>query len=177
MVALLTPAVSATASMLTAPSPRSSSNSAAASRIAWRAFSLRGRPRFGAAADALPSTVMPLSAGERRLARPLVGLGRRRSAEAGEYLVQRRDVALAVAELARLGQHMVRGCRGRERDVKVGGCLQREAEVLVHQLHVEPCALRQVEPQGDARLEHRRADRALAHDPRREPRIDAAALG
>src|SRR3954452_8614323 len=129
MVALLTPAVSATASMLTAPSPRDSSSSAAASRIAWRAFSLRGRPRFGAAADALPSTVMPLSAGERRLARPLVVVGRRRRAEAGEDLVKGRDIALAVAELARLGQHVIRGRRGREGDVKVGGCLQREADV------------------------------------------------
>src|ERR1700683_3588664 len=50
MVALLTPARSATASMLTAERPRASSSSAAASRIASRAFSLRGRPRRGASA-------------------------------------------------------------------------------------------------------------------------------
>src|SRR5580692_12993586 len=47
MVALLTPARSATASMLTADRPRVSSSSAAASMIALRAFSLRGRPRAG----------------------------------------------------------------------------------------------------------------------------------
>src|SRR5580698_2985103 len=55
MVALLTPARSATASMLTADRPRASSSSAAASRIASRAFSLRGRPRRGASAVASSS--------------------------------------------------------------------------------------------------------------------------
>src|ERR1700683_3573590 len=55
MVALLTPARSATASMLTADRPRASSSSAAASRIARRAFSLRGRPRRGASAVASSS--------------------------------------------------------------------------------------------------------------------------
>ena len=101
----------------------------------------------------------------------------RRPAQAGEDLVQRCDVALAVAELARLGEHVVRGCGGGERDAQARRCLQREADVLVHQLHVEPRGLRQVEQEGDARLEHRRADRALAHDPRGESGIDAAALG
>src|ERR1700685_2617883 len=55
MVALLTPARSATASMLTADRPRASSSSAAASRIASRAFSLRGRPRRGASGAASSS--------------------------------------------------------------------------------------------------------------------------
>src|SRR5580698_9893871 len=59
MVALLTPARSATASMLTADRPRASSSSAAASRIASRAFSLRGRPRRGASAACITET-MPL---------------------------------------------------------------------------------------------------------------------
>src|SRR6202042_3796433 len=55
MVALLPPARSATASMLTADRPRASSSSAAASKIASRAFSLRGRPRRGASAVASSS--------------------------------------------------------------------------------------------------------------------------
>src|ERR1700733_2703477 len=58
MVALLTPARSATASMLTADRPRASSSSAAASRIASRAFSLRGRPRRGASAVASSSAAV-----------------------------------------------------------------------------------------------------------------------
>jgi len=45
MVALLTPARRATSSMLIGCSPWSSRSSMAATRIAWRAFSLRGRPR------------------------------------------------------------------------------------------------------------------------------------
>src|SRR4051794_26404856 len=59
MVALLAPARSATASMLIEVRPCSSSSSLAARRIAFRDFSLRGRPRRGTSAATL-ARAMPL---------------------------------------------------------------------------------------------------------------------
>src|SRR6204780_5161412 len=55
MVALLTPARSATASMLTADRPPAGGSSAPGSRTPTRAFSLRGRPRRGSSAVASSS--------------------------------------------------------------------------------------------------------------------------
>src|SRR5580693_2635001 len=65
MVALLTPACSAIASMLTADRPRASIRSVAAARIAWRAGSLRGRPRDFPAPGAADSSLIRLAYGLR----------------------------------------------------------------------------------------------------------------
>src|SRR5687768_6022154 len=116
MVALLTPALSATASMLTAPNPRSRSSSAAASRIACRAFSLRGRPRLGVSALASLST-FALPGCERRLALRVFVLARCRLAEAGEVNGARRRRARprtavlgrATSSRPETGAHVVAG--------------------------------------------------------------------
>src|ERR1700756_3675744 len=142
MVALLTPACSATASMLTADRPHASRRSAAAARIAWWACSLRGRPR-GA-----PSVVIAWS---RRLR-----LGTRESVQ---YLEQAGDVAASVTQLLGPAQYRVSRRRGRQREV-TGACgVQGQPDVLVHHPHVEPRLLRQIESERGPGAQHRRTDR------------------
>ena len=141
--------------------PRASRSSAAASRIALRAFSLRGRPRR--CAGVLASGVMR---------RVRVALGPRRACQS-----ERRDVAVPVAERRRRREPFV-GERGRgQRDVLLAAGLEREPDVLVHQLDIEPCLLGQVEDEGGAACS--------IGDPIAVPviassgqlRVDAAALG
>src|SRR2546421_7266797 len=74
---------------------------------------------------------------------------------AREDLVERGDIAVAVAKLLSSGEHGVCHVRRRDRDAQRLCCLQYEADVLVHQPDREPGLLRGVQQERDARLEHR----------------------
>jgi hypothetical protein len=84
---------------------------------------------------------------------------------------------MRVTEFPRPGEHLVCDDGRRERSRELIGCLEREADVLLHHRDVEPGLLGEVEQQRDARLEHRRADRSRHHYLGRELRLDPVALG
>src|SRR5258708_7079987 len=96
---------------------------------------------------------------------PSVGhdAGRDKVDSRGEDLVERGEVAVRVAELARSREHLVGDAGRGQRNVELLAGLARETDVLLHELHVEPRVFREVKKQGNPRLEHRRADRARAH--------------
>src|SRR5919106_2862258 len=93
-----------------------------------------------------------------------------------EDLEDRRDVAMPVAELVRSGQHLVSGAGRGQRDPELPTGLQREADVLAHEAHVEPGVLGEIEHEWGASLQHRRADRAAGHHLEGELAVDPVAL-
>ena len=60
------------------------------------------------------------------------------------------EVAVRVAEFACPVEHVVREGGRRQRDTELVGCRSRETDVFVHERHVEPRLLGQVEQQGHA---------------------------
>ena len=65
------------------------------------------------------------------------------------------DVLLAAAERPRGGQQLVGDSSRRERHLQAPALLEHQADVLLHQLDVEPRLIRAVEEQRGAKLQHR----------------------
>src|SRR5439155_599172 len=101
--------------------------------------------------------------------------GGRQSAEPGQHVEERAEVALAQAEAARHRQPLLRERGGGQRDAGGMALVQRELEILLHHADVEPCLARHgaddVRPsvlhhrRGDHRLQQR-LHRRLAREPR-----------
>ena len=71
---------------------------------------------------------------------------------------------MSISHTVCLGEHLVGHRGGGKWRRELLARLASQADVLVHQLHVEPGLAGLVEHQRYAGLEHRRADRAFGHD-------------
>src|SRR5919204_5499582 len=93
-----------------------------------------------------------------------------------EDLEQGGEVTPLVPQFARELEHLVGAVCGRERDLEPSCLFEGELDVLLHEAQVEPRLVGWIEEDRSARLEHRRADRALRHDLERPLPVEARSL-